>query len=336
MVIRATRPGAQPSSSSRRTTSSSATSTACSADAGTKRTSGPWPPRACMRGGGERGEGAVDLARVAQAVVEHERHQGDRWRTEAPEHPLVLVGEDVEPALLLVAQGLQHRAPPRLGEVLRLVDHHGVVALAVGQVGGELPHEPRQLDLPELAVGPVALGCAPLAAEVVEGADEGGLVPPRPGGHHALEVGGQAEGVAEQRHPLGGATVAPAAEVLGLLQRQHGLARPRTAAHLDTAQQPGDARIVACCSVSRSAAASRSAASALTSHAVASRRPVRASTIASTSSASGGRWVSPVEALARSRVSRDDVRARSVGVVQGHVRAARARGSRRGSSASRA
>ena len=56
----------------------------------------------------------------------------------------------------------------------------------------------------------------------------------------ALEVLRQPDRVAQQRHPLGRSAATPAAEVLGLLQRQHRLAAARSPAHLDAAQQPGD------------------------------------------------------------------------------------------------
>ena len=68
----------------------------------------------------------------------------------------------------------------------------------------------------------------------MELADIGGLLTARPGRGDAFEVGRQAVGVADQRHPL-----APLSEAAGLLHRQEGLAAAGTAANLDSVEQPG-------------------------------------------------------------------------------------------------
>ncbi len=81
-------------------------------------------------------------------------------------------------------------------------------------------------------VGP--LGCAPLDAERVELADVGGLLAARPGGGDALEIRGQAVGVADQRDAL-----ALARETAGLFHGEEGLAAAGPAAHLDAVEQTG-------------------------------------------------------------------------------------------------
>ena len=61
-----------------------------------------------------------------------------------------------------------------------------------------------------------------------------------PPGDLSLEVLREPDGVADQRHPLGGPLPAPAsAQLLGLLQREHGLAAAGATAHLDPPQQSG-------------------------------------------------------------------------------------------------
>ncbi len=190
---------------------------------------------------GQRPEGLIDLAGVAQVVVQHQRHQLHRGPAETGEEPLVLVGEDEDAALLLVAQRTQDRLPPGVGEVLGLVDHHRVEAVTGRQLAGLLGHQPGQSVLPELAVVAGAHLDAPQSAQVLVGADERGPVLARPGGGLALEVLGQTDRVADQGHPLRALTLtASAGQVLGLLQRQYGLAAARSPAHLDPAQQPGD------------------------------------------------------------------------------------------------
>ena len=112
--------------------------------------------------------------------------------------------------------------------------------LLVGQLRGELGHlgaaaSPPRSRCPSRS----PVGCAPLLAELVEGADERRPVAPatsRP----ALEVLREPDRVAEQRHPLRLAALTAAGQLLGLLEREHGLAAARAAAHLDAVEQPGD------------------------------------------------------------------------------------------------
>ena len=75
--------------------------------------------------------------------------------------------------------------------------------------------------------------CAPLLAEIVELADIGGLLPARPGRADAFQVGRQAMGVADERDAL-----AALGKPTGLLHGEEGLAAARSAAHLDTIEQP--------------------------------------------------------------------------------------------------
>ena len=190
-------------------------------------------------GGGERTERLVDLARVPEVVVQHQRDELHRRPAEAGEDALVLVGVDVEPALLLVAQRLEHRTPPAVREVLRLVDDHRVVLVLVVEVLGEVAHQLREVDLPEVTVAAVAFRCAPLQPELVEGADEGRAVLAAPGRHLSLEVLREPDRVAEQRDPLRLPVTAPTGELLRLLQGEHGLPAAGATAHLDTVEQPG-------------------------------------------------------------------------------------------------
>ncbi len=80
---------------------------------------------------------------------------------------------------------------------------------------------------------------APLHAELVERADEGRPVLAVPGGDLPLEEGRQADGVADDGHPLGRPVAAAAGQLLGLLQREDGLAAAGAAADLDAVEQPG-------------------------------------------------------------------------------------------------
>ena len=129
----------------------------------------------------ERSERLVDLLGVAQVVVEHQRDELHRRSPEALEEALPLVGEDKDAALLLVLERTQHRRPPGVGEVLRLVDHERVEAPAGRQLGGLLGHQRRQPVLPELAVVAGAHLDPPRAAELLVGAHERGPVLPLPG-----------------------------------------------------------------------------------------------------------------------------------------------------------
>ena len=70
----------------------------------------------------ERLERIGDLAGVAQVVVEDQRNERHRRRAVAVEDALAFVGEDVQAAGLLVLERCEQRIPPRVGEVLGLVD----------------------------------------------------------------------------------------------------------------------------------------------------------------------------------------------------------------------
>ena len=183
-------------------------------------------------------EGGGDLPGVADVLVEDQRHQRHRRGALAVEHPLALVDEHVQPAALGIAQRGQHRLPPAVGEVLRLVDDDRVEPLPVGQFGGELEHgggqivleEPRRLLGALVLVG--TLRGAPLHAETVELADVPGLLSARPLGGDTPQVGGQAVGVADQRHPL-----ALVGQPAGLLDGEEGLAAAGAAPDLHPVEQ---------------------------------------------------------------------------------------------------
>ena len=74
----------------------------------------------------------------------------------------------------------------------------------------------------------------------MEGADEGGAVAPVPRGDLATEVLGQTDRVAEQGDALGLATVPASRQLLGLLERQHGLPAAGPSPHLDAVEQSRD------------------------------------------------------------------------------------------------
>ncbi|MFC5041017.1 hypothetical protein [Ornithinimicrobium kibberense] len=193
--------------------------------------------------GCQRAEALGDLAGVAQVVVEHERHQRDRRAAEPREEPLVLVGVDVEPALLRVAQRREQGGPPVLGEVLGLVDDDRVELLTLRQPGGQLGHPRRQLLLPEVAVVPAGVDVgAPGPPELLETPDEGRRVPAPGTLEGALEPLAEPDRVAQQRHPLRALLPETPRQLLRLGHGQHGLAAARPAAHLDPVQQPGDAQ----------------------------------------------------------------------------------------------
>ena len=104
-----------------------------------------------------------------------------------------------------------------------------------------------------LVVGRVALGWAlpllsgaprlnrlraPGLAPLLERADEGGPVLAWPTCGDPSEVGGQSPGVADERHALRPPSVSPVAQLCRMGQRQHGPARPSSAAHLHPGEQP--------------------------------------------------------------------------------------------------
>ena len=84
------------------------------------------------------------------------------------EDPLALVGEDEQPAVLPVLEPLHQRRPPRVGEVLPLVDDERVVALLLEQVLGDPAHLLGQPPLPVVAVVVLPGRRAPRDAEGVE------------------------------------------------------------------------------------------------------------------------------------------------------------------------
>src|SRR5699024_2217985 len=99
--------------------------------------------------------------------------------------------------------------------------------------------------LPVVGIVAGAGGQAPAVGEVLEGTDEGGALPVRPRRDLALEVGGQADGVAQQGDPLGLAAVAAGGELTRLGEGEDGLAAAGAAADLEATQQPGDAQDLA-------------------------------------------------------------------------------------------
>ena len=157
---------------------------------------------------------------------------------EPGEHALVLVGVDVQTARLLVAQRVHQRPPPPVREVLRLVHDDGVEPLPVGQCGGQVRHTVGQATLPEVAVLPGAALGTPGPPQLLEGADERRSPLAAQAFQLATEVLRQADRVAQQSHPLRRPVVAAARQVLGLGERQDGLAAARSPAHLDPVEQP--------------------------------------------------------------------------------------------------
>ena len=156
----------------------------------------------------ERLERVGDLAGVAQVVVEDQRDQRHRRRAVAVEDALAFVGEHVDAAGLVVLERGEQRVPPGVGEVLGLVDDDRVEPVTRLELRCQVGHLERQVVLPELDGLVVAdgfvgtFGCAPQLAEVVELADVGRLLTSRPVGGDALQVGGQAVGVADERDAL--------------------------------------------------------------------------------------------------------------------------------------
>ena len=102
----------------------------------------------------------------------------------------------------------------------------------------EFSHLERKVVLPEVDgfviadgfVGP--FGCTPELAEVVELADVGRLMASGPVGGDALEIGGQAVGVADECDAL-----ALRGEPAGLLHGEKGLAAARSPADLHTVKE---------------------------------------------------------------------------------------------------
>ena len=200
--------------------------------------SGPLAAEEAHRVIDERLERVRDLAGVAKVVVEDQWYERHRRRAVPAENTLTFVGEDVQATGFVVLQSRQQRVPPRVGEILGLVDDDRVEPLAVLELGCQISHLKRQVVLPELHgllgaqgfVGP--FGCSPAHAEGVELADVGQLVAAAPIGGDALQVGGQAVGVAEQGHPL-----ARRGKPTGLFHREKGLAAARPPADLNAVQQ---------------------------------------------------------------------------------------------------
>jgi len=93
---------------------------------------------------------------------------------------------------------------------------------------------PDRLVTTEGVIG--SFGCAPELAEVVKLADVAGLLASVPVGGDALEVGGQAVGVADERDPL-----AFGGEPTGLLDGEECFAVARSPANLDAVEQLVDA-----------------------------------------------------------------------------------------------
>ena len=189
----------------------------------------------------ERAEGPRDLLGVAQVVVEHQRDERHRGLAEAGEDPLVLVGVDVETALVLVAQRLHERVPPVVGEVLRLVDDHGVELLALGQARrrsrSSAPARSRSQKSASLRSCD-AVSMPHSLREVLERPDEGRPVVPRHPGELPLEVLREPDRVADERDALRLAISLTAGQVLGLGQGEDRLAAAGPAADLHAPDEP--------------------------------------------------------------------------------------------------
>jgi hypothetical protein len=162
----------------------------------------------------EAGEGAGDLLGVAKVLGERDRYQIDGRPALPGEHPLPLIGEDVQTAVLPVLERRQHSRPPALREVLRLVDDDGVEPLGLGALTRQGDHLGREELLPVGAVVIRSRRDAPVDVEVVEGADVGRPLPTAQRGDPAAEELGKPAGVAHQRHALTGR-----GEPSGLLDR---------------------------------------------------------------------------------------------------------------------
>lgn len=182
---------------------------------------------------GEGAEGLGDLLGGAQVLVEQHGVELDGRLTVAREHPLVVVHEHEQAAVLGVPQAAQERRPPGGPEVLRLVDHHGVEQLGGGLLGGELAERARQRLLPVLRVVVAAALGSPPARQVVEEAHErrpfGG--PPRR--HLTFQVAPEPPRVADERDAL--ALLGLAA---GLLEREPRLAGARSPDHAHPPLEP--------------------------------------------------------------------------------------------------
>ncbi len=169
-----------------------------------------------------------DLAGVAQVAVEGERHEVDAGPPRAVEDPLAVVAEDRDPPGGGIGEGGEQRRPPRVGEVLGLVDDEGVEALLVRQPAGEVEHPGGQDVLPVRRPGVVRHRLAPAVAERVvrhrldPPARRLGLV-----GEPPVGPGRQPVGVADERDP--GAALGPAPR---LLQGEVRLAAAGAADHL--------------------------------------------------------------------------------------------------------
>ena len=162
------------------------------------------------------------------------------------EHPLALVGEDIQAASLIVLERRKQRIPPRVREVLSLVDNDGVESMTGLELCCKVGHLERKVVLPELHsrlraqrfVG--SFGRAPQHAQCMELTDIGRTLPPRPRGGDALKVRSEAMRVADECDALPFLR-----EPAGLLHRQERLAAARSAAHLDAVEQPdGDRKSV--------------------------------------------------------------------------------------------
>ena len=105
----------------------------------------------------------------------------------------------------------------------------------------ELGHAHRQPLLPEGHVVPgPELGDPEVSRKLLERADEGRPLSPRHLRDHAREPLRQADGVADERHPLSGKAVDASGELPRLGHGQDGLAAARSATHLHPVQQPRD------------------------------------------------------------------------------------------------
>lgn len=65
------------------------------------------------------------------------------------EHALALVGEDIQTARFIVLERRKQRIPPRVREVLRLVDNDRVESIPRLELRREVGHLEREVMLPE-------------------------------------------------------------------------------------------------------------------------------------------------------------------------------------------
>ena len=143
-----------------------------------------------------------DLGGVPQVLIQLEGTERDGGDALAGEQALLLIREDVQGALDLIAQARLDRIPPQGGEVLALVDDDRVEQLAARPVVRQLLELCGQGDLPVGGVVVRARLRAPADGQVVEEAGERGAILAGPLRDRQLQVPTQAARIAHERDLL--------------------------------------------------------------------------------------------------------------------------------------